>query len=455
MIPADPPAPAGDDDGEALLDEVENAGPSPDDEDRDVDSLMMQGLTLLARENYGQAEARFRAVLVKDPRRSKAHLGLGRILETRYKTELAILHFQTASAIDPANAEAFRCLGDAYLALGKSAPALAAYARALRVDAKHALAHYHEALALLASGKYARGWRGYEWRWRVPGAPERKLVAPAWDGKARTNAAGAPLNLLVEGEGAGVEAILCLHSFADLMASGVRSSFCGDGGVGTLLRRSYPNLEIVAAEVPTTAFDAAIPLGSLPGHLRRRPVEFTHAAGYLVADLRATTTWRERYRARGAGLKLGLAWRGEASWPARDPARLPLAALGPVFDLPGFDFASLEPEPSAVIEAHGQVPQDRLGHWPGAADLDALAARIDGCDLVVAPPGRIAALAGALGKKVFVLAPTPAGWPWLMRGRKLPWFPSAVVLRRQADQDWEKPIAALAAELRALQNSAG
>jgi len=286
----------------------------------------------------------------------------------------------------------------------------------------------------------------------VPGAPERDSAAPAWDGKARTNAAGAPLSLLVEGEGEGVEAVLCLHSFADIMTSGLRVTFRGDPGLGALLHRSYPGVEIVAAGAPLAPlapFDVAVALGSLPGLLRRRNADFKRSTGYLVADLRATTTWRERYRARGAGKKLGLAWRGEASWPARDPARLPLAALGPIFDLPGFDFASLEPEPSAVIEAHAQVPQDRLGHWPGAADLDALAARIDGCDLVVAPPGRIAALAGALGKTVFVLASSPAGWPWLLRGRKLSWFPRATVLRRHPGQDWAKLVAALAAELRA------
>ena len=450
MEPSDPPTFAGEEDDDALLDEVENAPPTPGEEDRDVDSLMMQGLTLLAREKYSEAEARLRAALEQDPKRAKAHVGLGRILELRGKTALAILHYQTATAIDPNNGDAFVRLGDAYLALGKSAPALAAYDRALRANPRDARAHYHEALALLANGYYARGWRGYEWRWRVPDPTPRMTALPAWDGKTRTNDMGEALRLLVEGEGSAAEAIFYAHCLPDVLAGGVRVGFLGDPGLAALLRRSFQGVDVVEAHARHSAFDAAIALGSLPGIFRARRSDFDNRpAGYLVADPEATVIWRERYRTLGAGRKLGLALRGEAVWPAREATRIPLPALTPLLEMEGLDLVSLESEPLAPAVADAPASRLPIGRWPDGGDLDALAARVDACDLVAAPPGRIAALAGALGKTVFVLAPPSPGWPWLLRGRKSPWFPTMTILRLRPGQDWKKANAALVAELKA------
>jgi tetratricopeptide (TPR) repeat protein len=409
----------------------------------DVAALVAEGFALLARDELLEAAEHFHAALRQNPKLARAHLGLGRLLDARGKPLLAILHYQTATALDPNDAEAFARLGDAYMTQGKAKPALAAYDRALRADPRNPMAHYHEALTLLAQGSFARGWRGFEWRWRVPGAPGKPTALPSWDGKAQDG-----LRLLVHGEGGGVEEIFYAHALGDLLATGVRVFFRGDAGLAALLRRSFAGLELVPEGAALPPLDAAVPLGSLPGLFRRRKTDFRRAPDFLVADLRATTGWRERYRALGAGLKLGFAWRGTASWPGHGALHLPVRELLPLLDMPGTHGASLESDAASereVIEAGLS-----LGQWPErGTDLDALAARIDAADLVIAVPGQAAALAGALGKPVFVLAPAVAGWPWLLKGRKLPWFPTMTVVRLRPGQPWSKAVAALAADLRA------
>lgn len=415
-------------------------------------SLADEGTLLLLRGEAAEAEDCFRKALRLDPRAARAHLGLGRLVEARGKPAVAILHYQTASALDPGSAEAFVRLGDAYIARGKDGPALAAYDRALRADPKNAAAHYHQALVFLLQGSYGRGWRGFEWRWRVPadqgGAASEDAIdrarlseagLAAWDGKAREG-----LRLLVHDEGTPVEDVFYAHCLGDLLASGAKVFFRGAPAFSILLQRSFPDIELAAPDDPLPALDAAAAIGSLPAIYRRQKTQFKRPPGYLVADLRATTSWRERYRARRAAFKIGFSWRGEGAWPAAGALALPLGELAPLFAVPGTHGVSLETGPEAEAEALAL----ELDCWPELeADVDQLAARIDATDLVVAVPGLVAALAGALGKPVFVLAPPVAGWPWLLHGRQLPWFPAMTVVRRRAGQPWAKAVAALAAEL--------
>ena len=62
--------------------------------------------------------------------------------------------------------------------------AIAAYRHALSVTPAFAHAHWNLALALLANGEYAEGWREYEWRLRLPelGARAPALPFARWDG---------------------------------------------------------------------------------------------------------------------------------------------------------------------------------------------------------------------------------------------------------------------------------
>src|SRR5690606_23047052 len=49
----------------------------------------------------------------------------------------------------------------------------------------HASAHWNLADALLLTGDFARGWREYEWRWKLPrnAARSRGFPQPPWTGE--------------------------------------------------------------------------------------------------------------------------------------------------------------------------------------------------------------------------------------------------------------------------------
>jgi ADP-heptose:LPS heptosyltransferase len=76
-------------------------------------------------------------------------------------------------------------------------------------------------------------------------------------------------------------------------------------------------------------------------------------------------------------------------------------------------------------------------------DIDALAALISACDIIVTVSNTTAHLAAALGKPVIVMLPASPSlfWYWHTDCSDSPWYPSAVLLRQSQAGEWTDVIA--------------
>ena len=87
----------------------------------------------------------------------------------------------------------------------------------------------------------------------------------------------------------------------------------------------------------------------------------------------------------------------------------------------------------------------RLGET--LTDFADTAALIDQLDLVITVDTSVAHLAGALGKRVWILLPFVADWRWLTDRTDSPWYPSARLFRQETAGDWGGVVAQVAAAL--------
>lgn len=83
-------------------------------------------------------------------------------------------------------------------------------------------------------------------------------------------------------------------------------------------------------------------------------------------------------------------------------------------------------------------------------DFEDTAAILDHAQLVVTVDTAVAHLAGAMGKPVWILSPTPGDWRWGLEGERTPWYGSARLWRQDTPGDWTSVFTALERELRGM-----
>jgi ADP-heptose:LPS heptosyltransferase len=108
-------------------------------------------------------------------------------------------------------------------------------------------------------------------------------------------------------------------------------------------------------------------------------------------------------------------------------------------DAPGSTFVvlqrALSPEERSALSGRANVfiPED-------LANLDEFAALLAALDLVVSADNSTVHLAGALGRPVWVLLSASPDWRYLWEGERMPWYPSARLLRQRDSRDWHSVV---------------
>ena len=81
------------------------------------------------------------------------------------------------------------------------------------------------------------------------------------------------------------------------------------------------------------------------------------------------------------------------------------------------------------------------------------AAVVESMDLIISIDTSLAHLAGALGKKAFVLLPWAADWRWFLERDDSPWYPETKLFRQQSFGDWSAPLGNLKEDVLTLKKS--
>jgi hypothetical protein len=169
---------------------------------------------------------------------------------------------------------------------------------------------------------------------------------------------------------------------------------------------------------------------------------------YLSVAAEMIERWRSKLV--GTGIKVGLAWAGSQRF-VKDAERsvllkniLPLLAVGGVSyfclqkDLREGDEAMLDANPHIV----------RLDREVN--DFADTAAIMMSLDLIITSDTAVANLAGALGRKVWVLLPFIPDWRWSLDRDDTPWYPTATLFRQQKSDDWWTVVDRVSGELKKL-----
>lgn len=414
------------------------------------------GLACRDLEQLEDAEAALRRAVAIDPQPPTAWLNLGMLLQDLGRLDEALDALQRAGDRAAEEPDLKAALSALWLRRGDARAAERAAEEGLQRDSGHAELRLALAHAQLAQANFGDGWRNYEARLRSNASPRRRFAFHQWGGE---DLAGKSV-LVYREQGLGDE-IMFASCLGDLVRSGARCLVDCDPRLRPLLRRSFPEIEVVedidALELGhstgSRTIDTCLPIGSLPGVFRTSRAAFEPARAYLRADASKASRWRERLAALGPGTKIGIAWRGGLYKTGRALRSLTLDQLLPLLRMQGVHWINLQHrDDGAERERMRREYGVELTTWPEALkELDETAALVSELDLVVAVCSSIVHLAGALGRPVWTLTPAAPAWRYFLAGDSLPWYPAVRLFRQRAAGDWSPVIEDIAAALRAGQ----
>jgi len=420
-----------------------------------IDSYTALGWIYLKQKKFQQAMDMFEGVLDMDPENLDAQhqLGFTYVRSEQYAKGVQLFS-RVCERTPPSMLLARVNLANAYYHTGRWEVALRLYEQVLAQEENQFEARWNRSHILLGEHRFEEGWRDYAYRMFLDTLWTPRLFPfPPWNGEPLEGKA----LLVISEQGLG-DQIMFGSCLPDVIGRARRVVLECEQRLCNLYRRSFPQVEVHAfvkraRGIPWLKdaghIDCQVHMGTLPRLLRRRWSDFPRHHGYLRADPERVARWQARLAALGPGRKIGISWRGGTADTRRAMRTIPLERWLPLLRAPGCSFVSLQygdcgAEVAAFNAQHGM----QLAHWPEAIDdYDETAALCSALDLTISVCTAVIHLNGALGRPVWVLVPAVPEWRYGLRGEKLPWYPSVRLYRATAIDDWEPPIATVAAAL--------
>ncbi len=409
-----------------------------------ADLLNNLGVALERLGRREEAVAVLRTATLVRPDAPAIQDNLGNALLSTGDSRGAEASHRRALALGGKGMETWSNLGNALHRQGRLDEADAAYRRAIQGAPNAAKFHTNLALNLLLAGKFAEGWREYEWRWREhPNLPSY-LQDEAWDGGPLPPDLPAGGTLLLQAEQGYGDTIQFIRYAPMLKQRGVTRVVLACQPELIRLMNSAAGVDAVVSETgPLPPFDRAVTLMSLAGVFQAGIAPIPADIPYLKVPDGAGVA----LPAGAGGLKVAIAWAGRPThgddWNRSIPARL----LEPLLAVPGVTFYSLQR--GAIAERLGRPPADKvLEAADRCADFADTAAVVGAMDLIISVDTAVVHMAGALGKPVWLLLPPVPDFRWLMQGETTAWYPSLRLLRKGLDAGWEPVIAEVVTMLR-------
>jgi ADP-heptose:LPS heptosyltransferase len=212
-----------------------------------------------------------------------------------------------------------------------------------------------------------------------------------------------------------------------------------------LLAQSKPLWNVVSISGALPACDYSYSLLSLPYLLEEKFIDIHAENPDVFSDPMKVLEWKSRLGQKQKP-RIGLAWSGNILFKGNARRSIPLLQV--ISFLPSdLQYVSLQKELGdfdlRVLERNPFISN----YASNLTDFNETAALIDCLDLVITVDTSIAHLAGAMGKKAWLLLSDNADWRWLINTESSPWYPTIKIFRQDQLGDWSSVLKKVELEL--------
>jgi tetratricopeptide (TPR) repeat protein len=408
-----------------------------------TDALLNIGVMYKLRGEFESAKAAYNSILNINPLHYVALSNIGAVAMEEGQLGDASEAFERALALNADFSVAHNNLATVRQRQMRLDEAIQGFRRSIALSSNSLEVHHNLALALLTHGELRSAWPEYESRWGSQLEPNAAIeaLAPRWRGEA---AEGKILLVYAEqGLGDSIQFVRYVGLAAEL---GLRVLLRVQAPLVGLMRTMAGNYQVASDDGPLPSFDYQIPMLSLPLVFDTSLDTIPSQVPYLHADPAKVAQWRARLAPSfAAKRRVGLVWAGSAELNSDRRRSIDAALLKPILSMKNLAFVSLQ-KPNAPAWTHPQM----IDLMDDVHDFADTAAIIENLDLVVSVDTSVAHLAGALGKKIWLLNRFDTDWRWFAERVDSPWYPTMQIFRQKRAGDWHDPIGAVASALAQL-----
>jgi tetratricopeptide (TPR) repeat protein len=302
--------------------------------------------------------------------------------------------------------------------------------------------NWNYALALLGRGEFKLGWDLYRWRKVfIPG--HNRMLQEEYRPSSVSNAKKTLLVWTEQGFGDQVMFFRFLRKAKERLSFG-RVIFECPSEMYALFAENLENVDAIYCQRPDwdtpMQFDEHISLMNLPYVFGLSDYKDHVSPKYLSAPEGPTKAWAQQMeddKDNFQGLKIGICWKG-SSTHQNDKQRSakvgdfsPLAQFGCLVGL--------------VLEGGDTIPDGMhiLNLTQGMVNAAYTASIIENLDIVVTVDTFVAHLAGAMGKKVFIILPYANEWRWGDGVGKSYWYEDVTLVKQPTPGDYASCVSTI------------
>lgn len=402
------------------------------------------GIAFMGLKQFNEAITHYNISLKFNPKYAKALNNRGLVYQELLRFDEALIDFNHAIQIENDYAEAINNRGLLYKDQRLFDKAILDLEFAFKLNPKLSEINFNLSIIYLLQLNFKDGWINYEKRKKVSDYLKKtKSLNKLYLDKIPDD--HEPI-LLCSEQGVG-DQIIYLSLLHEIIKWPNPLLVQIDPRLIPLFKRSFPTINFYSDKenIDPSIYKYHALVGSLPQFFRNSRESFSsQKKSFLIADQNKTSTLRKQLTVKDQ-IVCGIAWKSKNE----KFGHFKTASLDdflPVLKLPFINFVDLQygdtlNERSNLKNVH-KITLCKIEEIDNFNDIDGLTSLIDACDFIVTISNVTAHIAGALGKKVFLMVPYEKGkiWYWHDDLKISLWYPSIQIFTQTKTGDWTEPM---------------
>ncbi|MBF0450623.1 MAG: tetratricopeptide repeat protein [Candidatus Magnetomorum sp.] len=345
--------------------------------------------------------------------------------------------YQLSMKINPLYAPVYTNMGVICEKRNKIDSAIDWYHEALFINPTNAPTHKNLAHALLLKGNFIDGFKEYQWRLKCDAFlndPEHNI--PFWQGESLEN----KTILLYSEQGFGD--IIQFIRYAPILKKYGATTVAGTFPNLTRLMETASGVDRATSNASEMDFDYQIHLVSLPFLLKTKENTIPAQIPYFNIFTDDINRFSTIVQPSNKSVTIGLIWTGDSKHPNNQNRSISLQTLAPLLHLQHIRFYCFQK--NLLKDNPKDTIIDLSDHIEDFYDTAAAMMCMDAFISVDTAPAH---LAGALGKRIWLLLPYTPDWRWMLNRTDSPWYPTMKLMRQSKPGHWTPVIERLIIEL--------